>query len=148
MLVSWRMTTMMSVMMRGCRGRTHTAAYSGEEVHLGIGDASRETVSETFQLPPTGAQPRLPRRGETRTADALSGASAGTTPLPRQGTGSPHRKMAVGSGSRCSPRTASPPDCCAGRSESRSHSACPMARAPPRQVAARNYQSPAGTRQS
>ena len=44
---------MMSVMMRGCRGRTHTAAYSGEEVQLGIGDASRETVSETFQLPPT-----------------------------------------------------------------------------------------------
>ena len=43
----------MSVMMRDWRGRTHTSVCLGEEVQLGIGDASRETASGTFQLPLT-----------------------------------------------------------------------------------------------
>jgi hypothetical protein len=78
--------------------RCHTAACLGEEVQLGISDASHETASGTFQLP--GAQLRSQRQGVART---LSEAAAGMALSLGQATRSQHSTMAAGLGSRRTP---------------------------------------------
>ena len=90
--------------LEGNRTRWHTAACLGEDVQLGIGDASRETASQTFQLPPTQRPDASAAPRRARTADALSEAVVEAMALSsRQTMRSWHRTMTSGLGSRSFP---------------------------------------------